>query len=66
MSLFIKKTFLTEEGIYSFDISNKDTLVTKMFYEADPFPNYNDDDNSNSNELYINKIIQDIKYNLTI
>ena len=45
MSLFIKKTFLTEEGIYSFDISNKDTLVTKMFYEADPFPNYNDDDN---------------------
>ena len=48
MNFFVKKPFLTEDGICSFSILKKDTLETKIFYETDPFPNYNDDDNKYS------------------
>ena len=48
MKFFIKEPLFTEEGIYKFNISNKDTLKTKIFYEADPFPNYQNNDNKHT------------------
>jgi SAM-dependent methyltransferase len=48
IKFFIKEPFFTEERIYKFNIFNKDTLKTKVFYEADPFPNYQNNDNKHT------------------
>ena len=72
MNFFVKKPFLTEDGICSFSILKKDTLETKIFYETDPFPNYNDDDNKYSilkkgdGNYLASKIKKNIGYNKKI
>lgn len=45
MDFFIKQPSFIKGGICNFNISNKDTLKIKIFYEVDPFPNYQNNDN---------------------
>lgn len=42
--MFTKNYSLTDDKIYKFNISDNDTLKIKKFYEIDPFPDYNNDD----------------------
>ncbi len=45
MSQFLKKKFVDENGILSFDIQDEKTKKVTDFYNEKPFPNYKDDDN---------------------
>ncbi len=48
MSQFLKKEFVDENGILSFDIQDEETKKVTDFYEEKPFPNYKDNDDKQS------------------
>ena len=48
MSDFLKKKYVLQDDIFSFDILDSSTKKVTSFYKQTPFPNYKIDDNRSS------------------